>query len=174
MYIGYQLYILPMEKDSWLGILAWLKSLKSHTGGLWSTFHLTHASVPSERCISLGLQSLSKIKIGFQYLNIGRLPREIWILGFLWDMGLSGNTGALFSSRKPWLEPSSCFTRGMWSLAAQILCSLYLVKASLTVITCMTLEWFVYNFPGSECCLLPEGSHRLLKTDVYKTSNPKS
>ena len=73
------------------GFLAWdsgmAKSLNSHTGGLWSTFLLIHTSVPSERCISLGLQSLSKIKNQFPIFKYQETSQQNLDFGFFMRYG---------------------------------------------------------------------------------------
>lgn len=83
------------------GFLAWdsgmAKSLSSHTGGLWSTFHLTHASVPSERRISLGLQSLSKIKNQFPIFKYRETSQRNLDFGFFMRYGtIWQHWGSLF------------------------------------------------------------------------------
>lgn len=37
-------------------------NLSTHIGGLWSTFHPTDTCYISDRCVVLGLQSLTKLK----------------------------------------------------------------------------------------------------------------
>lgn len=59
-----------------------VKSLNSHAGSLWSTFHLTGTYVRSDRYIVLGLHSLTKLKTDFplfEHWEMFRVKSGFWL-----------------------------------------------------------------------------------------------